>query len=206
MCHGDDFGLVLPPAVAPVQAVVVVVKDADGPDGPDGGPTAVASGLVDKLKGSGVRARLDDNVSVAFGRRATDWDLQGVPVRLELGPRDVAENSAMLFRRDTREKTKVGLGAVVDEVRRLTARIQTDMLAAATARRDAYTTDCATLDEAREAGQTGVARVPWKLVGTRGEEDLAASRLTVRCLQRGDGSLPDTDDDAGAVAFVARAY
>ena len=54
--------------------------------------------------------------------------------------------------------------------------------------------------------QTGVARVPWELVGTVGEQDLASSGLTVRCLQLSDGSLPETDDDAGAFAYVARAY
>ena len=131
MCHGDDFGLVLPPALAPVQVVVVVVKDTDG------AVTRAASALVEELKVRGVRVRLDDNVAQGFGWRATEWDLQGVPIRVELGPRDLAENAALLYRRDTRDKTKVGIDNVVDEVQRLTGRIQTDMLEAATARRDA---------------------------------------------------------------------
>ncbi len=59
-------------------------------------------------RSSGVRTKLDDNVAQGFGRRATDWDLQGVPIRVEIGPRDVAENSALVYRRDTREKDKVG--------------------------------------------------------------------------------------------------
>jgi prolyl-tRNA synthetase len=200
MCHGDDFGLVVPPALAPTQAVVVVVKDTDGD------VTRVATRLVEELQNSGVRTRLDDNVTQAFGWRATDWDLQGVPIRVEMGPRDVAENSALLYRRDTREKNKLGLDGVVDEVRRLTGRIQADMLDAATARRDAFVTDCATLDQARDVGQTGVARVPWEAIGTTGEAELATSGLTVRCLQRSDGSLPETDDDEGAIAYVSRAY
>jgi prolyl-tRNA synthetase len=183
-----------------VQAVVVVVKDADG------AVTRTASALVEELKGSGVRAKLDDDVDQAFGWRATDWDLQGVPIRVELGPRDLAQHAALLYRRDTRDKAMVPLDRVADEVRRLTSQIQTDMLTAATARRDAAIRDCATLDEAREAGQTGVARLPWKGVGTVGEQDLAASGLTVRCLQLSDGSLPGTDHDAGALAYVARAY
>jgi prolyl-tRNA synthetase len=132
--------------------------------------------------------------------------LQGVPIRVEIGPRDLAENAAVLYRRDTRDKKPVALRDVVDEVRRLTDRIQADMLEAATARRDAFVTDSTTLDEAREAAQTGVARVPWESVGVTGEESLAASGLTVRCLQDRDGALPDTDDDAGALAYVARAY
>jgi len=200
MCHGDDFGLVLPPALAPLQAVVVVVKDGDG------AVTRAASMLADELTARGVRVRLDDNVSQAFGWRATDWDLQGVPIRVELGPRDLAENAAMLYRRDTRDKAKVGIDNVVAEVQRLTSRIQIDMFEAATARRDATISDCTTLDQAREVAQTGVARLPADVVGTCGEQDLAAGGITVRCLQLGDGSLPDTDHDAGALAYVARAY
>ncbi len=201
MCHGDDFGLVLPPAVAPTQAVVVVEKD-----GPDGEVTRAAAGLVDALNAAGIRTWLDDNVSQGFGRRATDWDLQGVPVRVEIGPRDIAENAALVYRRDTREKSKTSLTDIVDTVQRLTSSIQSDMLTAATQRRDAFLTDCRTLDEAREAAQTGVARVPWEAVGEAGEEELAAGGVTVRCLQRPDGSLPDTDADTGALAYVARAY
>jgi prolyl-tRNA synthetase len=194
MCHGDDFGLVLPPALAPVQVVVVVVKDTDG------AVTRAAAAVVEQLKARGVRVLLDDNVAQAFGWRATDWDLQGVPIRVELGPRDLAENAALLYRRDTREKAKTRLDEVVGQVRHLAGQIQLDMFEAATARRDAFISDCTTPDQARDVAQTGVARVPWDVVGTAGEQDLATSGLTVRCLQRGDGSLPGTDGDAGALA------
>jgi prolyl-tRNA synthetase len=91
-------------------------------------------------------------------------------------------------------------------VQRLTGQIQSDMFEAATTRRDAFVADCTTLGEAREVAQTGVARVPWRAVGVAGEEDLAAAGLTVRCLRLGDGSLPETDDDPDAFAYVARAY
>jgi prolyl-tRNA synthetase len=200
MCHGDDFGLVLPPALAPVQTVVVVVKDTDG------AVSRAAAALVEELKSRGVRVVLDDNVAQAFGWRATDWDLQGVPIRVELGPRDLAENVALVYRRDTRDKSKASIDKVVDEVLRLTSRIQMDMFEAATARRDATISDCTTLDQARAAAQTGVARLPWELIGTSGEQDLATNGLTVRCLQRSDGSLPDTDHPTGVLAYVARAY
>jgi prolyl-tRNA synthetase len=200
MCHGDDVGLVLPPALAPVQVVVVVVKDTDG------AVTRAAAAVVDELKARGVRVRLDDNITAAFGWRATDWDLQGVPIRVEVGPRDLAQNAAMLYRRDTRDKVKVGLDEVVGEVQQLTSRIQLDMFETATARRDAFISDCSTLDEARDAAQAGVARVPWEAVGTDGEQKLATSGLTVRCLQSSDGSLPDTDHDMDSLAYVARAY
>ena len=200
MCHGDDFGLVLPPAVAPVQVAVVVVKDTDGT------VTRAAAAAVEELAGRGLRARLDDNTDQAFGWRATDWDLQGVPIRVEIGPRDLSDDAAMLYRRDTRDKVKVAIGGVGTEVHQLIDRIQANMYEAAAARRAATISDCTTLEQAREAAQTGVARVPWDVVGTTGEQDLATSGLTVRCLQLDDGSLPETDDDAGALAYVARAY
>jgi prolyl-tRNA synthetase len=200
MCHGDDYGLVLPPALAPVQAVVVVAKESDG------AVARAAAGIADQLRERGIRTRLDDNVAAGFGWRATEWDLQGVPVRVELGPRDIADNAALIYRRDAREKTKASLDDVVDEVAQLTRQIQIDMLDAATARRDAFISDCSTLDQARETAQTGVARVPWEIVGAAGEQDLAASGLTVRCMQRADGSMPESDDDAGALAYVAKAY
>jgi prolyl-tRNA synthetase len=200
MCHGDDFGLVVPPALAPIQVVVVVVKDTDG------AVTRVASAVVEELTKRGVRAKLDGNVEQAFGWRATDWDLQGVPIRVELGPHDIADNAAVLYRRDTRDKTAVGIDAIAEVIRQLTGRIQTDMLEAATARRDKLISVCTTLDEARDLARTGVARLPWRSVGAHGEQDLAASGVTVRCIQRGDGSLPDTDDDVDALAYVARAY
>ena len=103
MCHGDDFGLVLPPAVAPTQVVVVVIKDTDGD------VTRAASALVAELERRGVRAALDDDADQSFGWRATEWDLQGVPIRVEVGPREIADNAAVLYRRDTREKSTVAL-------------------------------------------------------------------------------------------------
>ena len=200
MGHGDDDGLVLPPALAPVQVVVVVVKDTDG------AVTRAAAAMVEQLKGQGLRVGLDDDVAHTFGWRATEWDLQGVPIRVELGPRDLVDNAAMLYRRDTRDKHKVRFDDVVDEVQRLTGRIQGDMYNAAAARRDAGIAECTTLDQVRDAVQQGFARAPWEAIGTSGEQELATNGITVRCLQRPDGSLPETDDDPGALAYVARAY
>jgi len=153
-----------------------------------------------------VRTRLDDDVDRSFGWRATDWDLQGVPIRIEVGPREIADAVAVLYRRDTRQKSTVSLHAAADEVQGLTDRMQQEMLGAATARRDSVTSDCTTLEQVRDAARTGVARVPWKVVGAAGEQDLAAVGVTVRCLQSGDGALPEDTDDDGVVAYVARAY
>jgi prolyl-tRNA synthetase len=78
MAHGDDRGLRVPPALAHIQAVGLLIRDEDGAG-------AAAQRVHDELLAAGVRSRLDDRVETAFGRRATDWELKGVPVRVEIG-------------------------------------------------------------------------------------------------------------------------
>jgi len=199
MAHGDDDGLVVPPALAPIQAVVLVVKD-------DGGTRERAAALADELAAAGVRTRLDDRVGQTFGRRVTDWELKGVPVRVEMGPRDLAADAATLARRDTRTREQVPLASLPQRVEKLITEIQSDMLADAVARRDANIADASDLDEATAASKSGFARLPWRLVRGEGETRLAAGGVTVRCLQRPDGSLPRSEDEDDLVAFVARAY
>jgi prolyl-tRNA synthetase len=199
MVHGDDDGLVVPPRVAATQAVVVLVKDDDG-----AGERAAA--LAAELSDAGVRTRLDDRVDQSFGRRATDWELKGVPVRVEVGPRDLAAGEVTVLRRDTGERDQVPVGEAAGRVAAALDRVQGDILAAARARRDAAITDVDTLDDAAAAAQTGFARLRWGLLRTGGEADLATKGVTVRCLLAQDGSVPDTDEDDDLVAVVARAY
>jgi prolyl-tRNA synthetase len=199
MTHGDDDGLVVPPRLAPTQVVVLLVKD----DGDAGGQ---ARALAAELGDAGLRVRLDDRVDTSFGRRATDWELKGVPIRVEVGPRDLAGGEVTLVRRDTRERSQVAVGGVAAAVSGLVDRIQADILAAAVARRDSATADVDTLDDAAAAAQSGFARLRWGLVRGEGETRLAAKGATVRCLQNSDGSLPDSDDDDDLVAVVARSY
>jgi prolyl-tRNA synthetase len=199
MAHGDDDGLVVPPALAPIQAVVLVVKD-------EGGTGERAAALAGELSAAGVRTRLDDRVGQTFGRRVTDWELKGVPVRVEIGPRDLAADAATLVRRDTGSKEQVPLGALAGRVEKLVADVQQDILADARSRRDDNIVDASGIREAAEASRTGFARLPWRLVRGEGETRLAADGVTVRCLQRPDGSLPGSEDEDDLVAFVARAY
>ena len=109
MAHGDDLGLRVPPRLAPVQAAVLVVKEGDG-------VAEVARELTAALRGAGVRAMLDERVDVPFGRRAIDAELKGYPVRIEVGPRDVAEGRVMVVRRVTGERTAVPVDSVVSLV------------------------------------------------------------------------------------------
>src|SRR5207248_10240989 len=186
MGHGDDHGLVVPPRLAPIQCAVLLVKDQNG-----AGDTAFR--LADELNKSGVRVQVDNRVDTSFGRRATDWELKGVPLRLEVGPRDLANSSATVVRRDIGTKETVRLDKVVRAVTDAIDVVQAELLAAATTRRDERTTECSTLDEIVDAAQTGFARAPWSIVGEEGESRLAQSAVSVRCLQRADGSVPDSD-------------
>jgi prolyl-tRNA synthetase len=102
MAHGDDAGLRLPPQVAPVQVVLVAVKD--GP-----GIAEALERLERDLVACGTRVRVDDRTDIGLGRRLTDWELKGVPMRLEVGPRDLAAGVVSLVRRDRRERESVGL-------------------------------------------------------------------------------------------------
>ncbi len=198
MAHGDDRGLVVPPRLAPIQAVVIPVRDE-----PD--VVEVAQRLVDELRGAGVRVTLDA-ARGSFGRRVTDWEIKGVPVRVEVGPRDLAEGRVTIARRDDEAKEPVALAAVSGRVRSLLEEIQASLFDEATRRRDAATTDVVDLDAALEAAETGFARLPWAVVGAEGEARLNAKAVTVRCLQRPDGTTPDSPDEPDLVALVARAY
>lgn len=200
MCHGDDNGIRVPPALAHIQVVVMVVRDDD-----TGAVAQEGRRLTAELNAAGVRARLDDQVATGFGRRATDWELKGVPVRIEIGPRDLAEGVVTLARRDLRTKDTAPVAGIAGTVGALLDEIQARLLAEATAFRDARIADVASIDEAIEAGRTGFARIPWELVGDDGEDRLAEHAMTVRCLQTADGAVPD-GSDAPLRAIVARSY
>ncbi|MCU1452602.1 MAG: prolyl-tRNA synthetase, partial [Acidimicrobiales bacterium] len=146
MAHGDDAGLRIPPRLAATQAVVLVIRD-------DEGVADAAAQVHDELVAAGVRSRLDARTDVSFGRRATDWELKGVPVRIEVGPRDLANGEVTLVRRDTGAKDQVALSEVAARTPGLLDEIQASLFAEATRFRDGLTADVATLDEARDVAQ-----------------------------------------------------
>ena len=199
MTHGDDKGLRLPPAVAPTQVVVMLVRD-------EGGAGEKAAAIAADLKGRGIRVHLDTRVDTSFGRRAVDWELKGVPVRIEIGPRDLAEGNVTVVRRDTGDKTPGPVDGAAGRAADLLPQIQASLLAEATALRDSRTVDVANAEEVHEAAQTGFARIPWDALGDEGETQLAQKGVSVRCLQTADGGLPQGDSEPGTVAYLARAY
>ncbi len=199
MAHGDERGLRVPPRLAPIQAVVLVVRD-------EGDVGERARELAHALTAAGVRTKLDDAVHTGFGRRATDWELKGVPVRIDVGPRDLKEGKVAIVRRDEHEPRSVAIEQAAALVPALLEEIQAAMLTEAMRFRDARTVDVESVEEAAEAGQTGAARVPWSTLGTEGERTLLERGVSVRCIQREDGSVPDSEDEPGLQAIVARAY
>jgi prolyl-tRNA synthetase len=199
MCHGDDNGLRVPPRLAPIQANVMVVKDGDG-------VATTAAKVRDTLRDAGVRVGFDDRVDTPFGRRAVDAELKGYPVRIEIGPRDLAEGRVTLVRRVTGEKVPTAIDDVVNAVRAVLDADQQALYDEALAYRESHTVDVSTVDEAIEASANGWARLPWDKVGLDGEAKANASTVTVRCLVRPDGSVPDEDDEPGMIAILGRAY
>ena len=153
-----------------------------------------------------MRAELDDRVDTPFGRRAVDAELKGIPVRVEVGPRDLAEGSVTVARRIAGGKTSVPLGAVAEVVVRRARRRPRGAVCRRAGPPGRHTTTVATIDEAAEAARTGWARIPWSTLGPEGEAQLAESGVTVRCLTLPDGSVPRAEDDPDVLAVVGRAY
>jgi prolyl-tRNA synthetase len=199
MVHGDDNGLRLPPRLAPIQVQVMVVKAGEG-------VIEAATKLRDDLKAAGIRVALDDRADVPFGRRAVDAELKGIPVRIEVGPRDLAAGNAVVARRVDGAKTPIALGEVVNDVSAALKADQQILFDDALTFREERTVEVKTLGDALEAAQNGFARVPWSAVGAEGEAEANGKAVTVRCLLRPDGSVPDSDDEPGLLAILARAY
>jgi prolyl-tRNA synthetase len=161
MTHGDDKGLVLPPRLAPIQVVVVPIyrNDTD--------KTVVmeaANRIFSLLKTAGIRLKMDDREEVTPGFKYNDWEMRGVPLRLEIGPKDVEKSSVALARRDRpgkEGKSFVPQENLVSTVADLLTDIQTSMLAKATAFRDSHIHDPKDLDELTRVTQNGWAYSWW---------------------------------------------
>ncbi|MFE9768456.1 proline--tRNA ligase [Streptomyces sp. NPDC005808] len=200
MSHGDDSGLRVPPRLAAVQAVVLAIKGDDA-------VLAKVHEIGAQLKAAGVRVHVDDRTDTPFGRRAVDWELKGVPVRVEVGPRDLENSTVMLVRRIRGGKEPVAIDSLVTLLPAVLEEDQALLLEQSRARRESRTADVSTVEEAIEAAVAGGwARIPWADLGEEGEARLAEHAVTVRCLIAADGSVPDSDDSPGNVAVVARAY
>lgn len=212
MVHGDDQGLILPPRLAPIQVVVVPIWRTDSDK------TAIleyAHSVVTELKDAGIRVRLDDREEVSPGYKFNDWEMRGVPLRIEIGPRDVENNQVVFARRDIpgREgKSSVARGGLAAQVSEMLKTIQATLLERATRFRDENTHRVESYEEFKEvlATKGGFIRVHW--AGTSEDEDRIKeeTKATIRCYPletpEGRGRCFFTGQETDRIAIFARAY
>ena len=143
MAHGDNNGLVLPPKIAPVQVIVLPVAMHKA------GVLEKASELKDRLIKAGLRVKLDDSDN-SMGWKCAQYEMKGVPLRIELGPRDIENGVCMAVRRDNGEKTSVALSEVADRIHELLDEVQQGLYAKAKRNLDEHTYAAYSLEEAKE--------------------------------------------------------
>ena len=185
MVHGDNNGLVLPPKVAPTQVMIVPIQQAK-------------EGVLDKAFEvkevlSNFRVKVDDS-DKSPGWKFSESEMRGIPVRVEIGPRDIAENQAVLVRRDTHEKITVSLDEIAAKVGELLETIHHDMFERAKAHRDSHTYVATTLDEMKEIAENkpGFIKAMW--CGNQECEDKLKEvvGVTSRCIPFNQEHLADT--------------
>ncbi len=156
MTHGDDSGLVLPPAVAPIQVVVIPVQQHKE------GVLEGAKKIYDTLVAAGIRAKLDDS-DQSPGWKFSEYEMKGVPLRIEIGPRDLAEEKCVIVRRDNRQKSFVAIADLIEETKKGLADLAAALYEKALENRRSRTWTVSTLDELKTiAGEkSGYIRAMW---------------------------------------------
>ena len=184
MTHGDNDGLVLPPAIAPIQLVVIPIASHKE------GVIEKADEIAAKLKNI-CRVKTDKS-DQSPGWKFAEYEMKGVPLRLEIGPRDIENNQCVVVRRDNREKTVVSLDELETRIPELLADVQKRLYDAALARRENMTYDAVSLDDMIEIANTrpGFIRAGW--CGERECEDALKEKagVTSRCIPFGDYKVP----------------
>jgi prolyl-tRNA synthetase len=203
MVHGDDHGLRLPPAIAPHQVVLMQLDEQ--------GKTAEAAMRIDaELRAAGIRTHLDARTHTSFGRRCVDWELKGVPVRIELGARELASGQATLVRRDDGSKNSVPLDGAARAAASLLDEIQRALFAASRRFREEHTYPVTDLDELKQrVGDGGLLLAAWS--GTQESEQAlgAATGATIRCIVDAEPPAPTclvTGMPAKHTVLIGRAY
>ncbi len=202
MMHGDDNGLVFPPRIAPYQVVIVPIPRGNWRE------TVLphAKAIFDELTAQGVRVMLDDRDAYTPGWKFAEWELRGVPVRLEIGPKDIEKGQVMLARRDTREKLSASRDGLAARIQALLDEIQKHLFDRAVTFREEHTTETASYDEFMQImeGRPGYVVAPWCGSAECENQIKADTQATIR-------NLP-LEDSAGGVCVrcgqpgVARAY
>jgi prolyl-tRNA synthetase len=210
MVHGDDQGLVLPPKIAPFQVVLIPIYRKENEKAQ---VMPVVDRIFAELKAAGIRLKLDDRDEVTPGFKFNDWEMRGVPLRIEVGPKDVAKGTVAFARRDIpgRDgKSFVPQENLAIQVADMLATIQANMLAKATAFRDAnihFVEDYAKLQEVVQDGWAFV----WWCGGKECEAQIKTdTKASSRCIPLeqpgGEGKCVVCGQKAEKKAYFARAY
>ena len=194
MTHGDERGLRIPPKIAPVQVVIIPIYRSDEERS---AVLEVAHKIRDSLTGQGLRVRVDDRDHHRPGFKFSEWELKGVPVRIEIGPKDVAAHQVVLVRRAGGAKEQVATSAAVDGMAGELERAQQDLYDDALEYRNAHTHTASTYDELRDGitATGGLWVGAWCGRGTCEERVTADTKATIR-------TLPLTPEDPGAPCAV----
>ena len=218
MVHGDDQGLVLPPRLAPTQVVIVPIFRTEEEKA---AVFKTAKELKDRLAKANLRVVLDEREGFSPGWKFNDWEMRGVPLRVELGPKDVAKQSAMLARRDRpgkEGKTVASLADLPATVEKFLAEIQQALFDKALAFRRANTRETKSCDEFKKAIESGFAFAHWCGSGECEAAIKEETRATMRCIPLDPDAVLGQDSAAGsgtcvhcgkpakARAIFARAY
>ena len=204
MAHGDERGLKLPPGIAPFQAVILPIAAHKG------GVMEKAQEIFDALKLSGIRVKLDDRDNVSPGWKFNEWELKGVPLRLELGPRDIENGVVSYMRRDTFEKGTLPFENLAQGVKDLLEDITATMFRVADEFRLSRTKDIFTFEELGEQVQSGYARAMW--CGQRACEDRIKDEFSATSRNMPFDQTPFHDkcaccgQPADKVMYFAKAY
>jgi prolyl-tRNA synthetase len=159
MVHGDDGGLILPPKIAPYQVVVVPIPRGNWRET----VLPTAKRVRDELIARGMRVHIDDRESQTPGWKFNEWELRGVPLRLEIGPKDIEKSHVVLARRDTREKTFAPMDGLAPHVEALLASIQRALYERALKFREEHTSTTDSYEEFKAImeGRPGFVVSPW---------------------------------------------
>jgi len=208
MTHSDDAGLVLPPKLAPIEVVLVPIYKGEDQMAEIVG---ALNGIADELKAAGVRVKVDDDDTKRSGWKFAEYELKGVPVRLAMGPRDLAGGTIEVARRDTQSKEIVEAAGIVAHVQGLLEEIQTALFDRAAKRTQETTTRVDTWDEFKAALDAGgFVEAHWD--GSSETEDLIKqeTKATIRCIPLEDDGESGTCIRTGAPSerrvIFARAY
>ncbi|XP_050223161.1 proline--tRNA ligase, chloroplastic/mitochondrial [Mercurialis annua] len=214
MAHGDDTGLMLPPKIAPIQIVIVPIWKKENEKA---GVLNAASSVKEVLQSSGLKVKLDDSDQRTPGWKFNFWEMKGVPLRIEIGPRDVSSGSVVVSRRDVPGKQGKVFGISMEPsileayVKDKLDEIQLSLLGRATLFRDSHIVDVSSYDELKEAISLNKwARGPWSASDAdelRVKEETGA---TIRCFPfeqpEGSKTCLMTGKPAEEVAIFAKSY